>query len=91
MPVCIKKWLLLSIKLVIIFSVTSLIIRLKMEQKVQLNCPCRMSHKHHFDFTLKGYSTFFSFFLLEIGSFYYFLPIVKQLGYTVFECIQPIF
>lgn len=52
MPVClkmfvIKKLFLLSIKLVI--SVTSLIIRLKMEQKVQLNYQCRLSPKHHFD------------------------------------------
>jgi len=30
------------------------------------------------------------FFFLEIGSFYNF-PRVKQLGFTVFESIQPIF
>jgi len=35
---------------------------------------------------LKGYSTFF----LEIGSFYH-SPRVKQLGFTVFKSIQPIF
>jgi len=34
---------------------------------------------------LKGYSTF-----LEIGSFYH-SPRVKQLGLTIFECIQQIF
>jgi len=34
---------------------------------------------------VKGYSTF-----LEIGSFYN-SPRVKQLGFTVFECIQTIF
>jgi len=37
------------------------------------------------DYPLKGYSTF-----LEIGSFYNSLR-VKQLGFTVFELIQPIF
>jgi len=35
---------------------------------------------------LKEYSTFF----LKIGSFYY-SPRVKQLGFTIFECIQPFF
>jgi len=34
---------------------------------------------------IKGYSTF-----LEIGSFYH-SPRVKQLSFTVFECILPIF
>jgi len=36
-------------------------------------------------YSLKGYSTF-----LERGSFYH-SPKVKQLGFTVFECIQSIF
>jgi len=36
---------------------------------------------------LKGYSTFF---FLEIDSFYN-SPRVKQLSFTVFECIQTIF
>jgi len=35
---------------------------------------------------LKGYTTFF----FEISSFYH-SPRVKQLSFTVFECIQPIF
>jgi len=39
---------------------------------------------------LKGYSTFILFIFLEIGSFYN-SPRVTQLGFTVFQSIQPIF
>jgi len=37
-------------------------------------------------YCLKGYSTFF----WEIGSFFH-SPRLKQLGFTVFECIQTIY